>query len=148
MVPNELIEPNQLTLQQKMVFIVLLRYASQDESCFPSQTTIAKSIGCSPRYVRTILGKLEAQGLIYSKRLDYNRTNTYQISKHLIVDDRNSSSPHLRSIVPLQNGTTVPPTYTHRNKKDKRSDKGFQLLKETVREMGLLRIKNELDENI
>jgi biotin operon repressor len=143
MVPNELIEPNQLTFQQKMVFIVLLRYAAQDESCFPSQATIARSVGLSPRHVRTILNQLQEQGLIYSKRSGYNRTNTYKVPKHFIVDDKNSSSPQLRRVVPLQNGTPVPPTYTHRNKKVKRSDKGFELLRDALQEKGILPPKKQ-----
>ncbi|WP_024622122.1 helix-turn-helix domain-containing protein [Metaclostridioides mangenotii] len=62
MVENELIDNLNLTIYEKMVYIVLVRHANEESSCFPSITTIAKKTGCSrPTAIKALNGleKLE-----------------------------------------------------------------------------------------
>ncbi|MCR1953337.1 helix-turn-helix domain-containing protein [Clostridioides mangenotii] len=57
MVENELIDNLNLTIYEKMVYMVLVRHANEDSSCFPSITTIAKKTGCSrPTAIKALNG--------------------------------------------------------------------------------------------
>jgi hypothetical protein len=115
---------------------VLTKYAGQDDYCFPSQKTLAKDLGVSSRYIRTLLNELLKNKLISKKRTGFNKSNTYTIAKDYV---RNSSSGHIGPAYPLDQGTGVPPNNTYRNKKrEKRSSKGFQTLRDSLLERGIL----------
>lgn len=43
-VENELIDDIELTIYEKMVYIVLIRYSDNESSCFPSRATISKKL--------------------------------------------------------------------------------------------------------
>jgi hypothetical protein len=48
-----------LSIYERMVYVVLCSFASREGECFPSIGTIAKSAGCSERQVQRSLQKLE-----------------------------------------------------------------------------------------
>lgn len=64
MVENDLIDNINLTIYEKMVYMVLVRHANEESSCFPSITTIAKKTGCSRPTAIKALNSLEKLGLI------------------------------------------------------------------------------------
>ena len=47
-----------------MVYLCLASYAGQNNSCFPSQDTIAKDLNLTRKTVNTIISKLEELGAI------------------------------------------------------------------------------------
>lgn len=128
--------PSQLTIEARYLYCLLLKYCGKDERCFPSQSTLAKDTGFTPRHIRNLLNQLINTGIIVKKRSGWNRANTYTVSKSLKID-RNGTSYHLGSMFPLQQGTVVPPKSTYLKGKGKRSNKGLEHLRETVEGMGL-----------
>ena len=61
---NDVLERTDLTIYEKMVYIVLARYADDESKCFPSIKTIASKASCSDRQVRNVLTTLEEKNLI------------------------------------------------------------------------------------
>ena len=53
-----------LSVYEKMVYIVLCSHARKDGSCFPSVNTIAREVSCSRVKVFEVLKTLEAIGAI------------------------------------------------------------------------------------
>lgn len=133
-IPNELLENSQISLQARHLYCVLLRYAGQDEWCFPSQQTLASNLGYCTRHIRNLLNDLIEAGLLVKKRRGFNRSNNYKVTKSFTLD-RNSSSPQLRSEFPLHNENTVPPKNTYLKGKGKKSIKGMQNLRNTVNQI-------------
>ena len=135
-IPNEILSASQLSIQARYLYCVLLMHCGKDEWCFPGQTTLAKKLGCSERYVRELLVELYEAGVVYKKRRGFNRSNTYRVAKSLEVD-RNSNSPHLGTASPFYEGCPVPPKSTYLKGKGKRSVKGLENLRETMIRKGM-----------
>ena len=55
---NELIDREDLTTSEKMVYICLCRYANNNDGAFPSYETISKKSGLSRRHAITIVNRL------------------------------------------------------------------------------------------
>lgn len=136
-IPNALLRNNQLSIQERYLCCVLLRYCGQDEYCFPSQATLGMELGISARQVRTILKKLAKEELIAITRSGFNRSNTYHVSKDLKTD-RNGASSHIRSVFPLLGGSSLPTTNTYLKGKDKNSIKGFESMREMLIRRGIV----------
>ena len=122
-IKNELLAASQLSIQARYLHMVLLRFAGQDDFCYPSQDTLATIMNLSVRRVRTYLEELCQNKLVRIDRSGYNRTNTYYVSKdfktYLVENDGKSVSPHIGSIFPLNNGNALPTKGTYRKRKDK-----------------------------
>jgi hypothetical protein len=54
----------ELSIYERMVYVVLCSFASREGECFPSIGTIAKSAGCSERQVQRSLTILEALNVV------------------------------------------------------------------------------------
>jgi len=79
----------------------------------------------SDRYIRKLLDELCDAGVIFKKRMGFNRANNYKVAKSLEIS-RNSGSAHIGSKFPLHQGTIVPPKNTYLKAKGKRSIKGLE----------------------
>jgi hypothetical protein len=77
MVPNHALESNKLSPGAKLAYAMLLKYAWQDDFCFPGQERLAKDMRVSDRSVRTYLQELEAQKFITFKQQGQGRPNFY-----------------------------------------------------------------------
>ncbi len=143
-VPNELLDKSQLSISARYLLCVLLKYCGQDETCYPAQKTLAKVLGFSDRYIRSLITELEGADLISKKRTGFNKSNTYTVSKKYRKygsghsnNEENSNSGKLGSAFPLHQGSGVPNKSTYRKETSKRgSDKGFQTLKEAMLKIG------------
>src|SRR4051794_6280089 len=80
-VPNRILQNNKLSLGARMTYAMLLKYAWQDDFCFPAQESIAKDLGVTDRSVRTFLNELQDSGLITWKRKGFNKPNIYYLLK-------------------------------------------------------------------
>ena len=63
-----------------MTFAMLLRYAWQDDFCYPGQQKLAKDLGLSDRSVRTHLKALQTIGLLAIQRRGQGKTNIYELN--------------------------------------------------------------------
>jgi DNA-binding Lrp family transcriptional regulator len=99
MVQNEIIDEDNLTVYEKMVYIVLCRFASnKTDRCYPSYETIAKRAGCSrPKCIQVVKSLIE-KGLI-SKEMRKGEhefmTNYYYINDIPKTDTEESSQEEL-----------------------------------------------------
>ena len=139
-VPNQVFEQSQLSVQSRYLYCVLLKYCGKNDWCFPSQATLGTVLGYTSKHIRTLLKELVRAELISKERRGWNRSNTYYVVK-LLDTDRIPSSPHLGSGVPVHNETTVPPKSTYLKTKDnnKRSIKGRENCRRTLEEIGILK---------
>lgn len=67
----------------KLLLVVLASYAAADNSCFPSQETLARKVECSERSVRSHLAKLEGLGLI--RRHERRKHGGYKVSDLIVL---------------------------------------------------------------
>jgi hypothetical protein len=74
---NDLLDREDLTIYEKMVYIVIARYVDKEDKAFPSVPTIAKKGSMSERQVQMIINSLVKKGLIKKE----SRINKYNKSK-------------------------------------------------------------------
>lgn len=82
-VPNFMLTNKSLTVGAKLAYAMLLKYAWQDDYCFPGQQKLADDMGAGERSVRTYLKELEEAGFLEVKQQGLGRTNIYRL--HLTV---------------------------------------------------------------
>ncbi len=78
-VPNFILENDHLSPGAKLTYAMLLKYAREQDECFPGQQRLAKDIGASDRSVRTWLRELEQARFITSKQRGQGKSNLYTI---------------------------------------------------------------------
>ena len=80
-IPNRILESADLSLGARMAYAMLLKYAWQDDFCFPAQESIAKDLGVTDRSVRTFLKELRDGHFITWKQQGLNRPNIYFLKR-------------------------------------------------------------------
>src|SRR3989344_8599830 len=93
-IPNEILGPSQIGIVTRYLYCVLLKYCGRDEWCFPSQNRLAKDLNCSERHIRNLLEELEENNFLFKSRRGFNRSNTYKLSRSLILDRQPTSEPN------------------------------------------------------
>src|SRR5882724_6292970 len=63
-VPNFLLTKQDLSVGAKLAYAMLLKYAWNNEACFPGQSKLAEDMGSGERSVRRYLDELEKAALI------------------------------------------------------------------------------------
>jgi DNA-binding MarR family transcriptional regulator len=74
---NDLLDREDLTIYEKMLYIVIARYVDKEDKAFPSVPTIAEKGSMSERQVQMIINSLVKKGLIKKE----SRINKYNKSK-------------------------------------------------------------------
>ena len=89
---NDLLDREDLTIYEKMIYIVIARYVDKEDKAFPSVPTIAKKGSMSERQVQTIINSLVKKGLI-KKESRINKDNKSKTSNlyTLLSVNRNHS---------------------------------------------------------
>ncbi|MCZ7594326.1 MAG: helix-turn-helix domain-containing protein [Hyphomicrobium sp.] len=82
-VPNFILTNKALSVGAKLAYAMLLKYAWQDDYCFPGQLKLATDMGAGERSVRTYLNELETAGFLEVKQQGLGKTNLYRL--HLTV---------------------------------------------------------------
>ena len=77
MVPNHVLVSDKVSLGAKLAYAMLLKFAWQDDFCYPGQARLAKDMGVTDRSVRTYLQELEAQNFIEIKQQGQGNPNLY-----------------------------------------------------------------------
>jgi len=78
-IPNFILESKAISVGAKVTYAMLLKYAREDQDCFPGQTRLAQDIGATDRSVRTWLKELEAARLIDIKQRGQGKPNLYTV---------------------------------------------------------------------
>jgi hypothetical protein len=82
-VPNFILTNKGLSVGAKLAYAMLLKYAWQDDACFPGQVKLAEDMGATDRSVRTYLKELETAELLEIKQRGLGKTNLYRL--HLTI---------------------------------------------------------------
>lgn len=82
-VPNFILTKKDISVGAKLAYAMLLKYAWQDDACFPGQVKLADDMGATDRSVRTYLKELETAELLEITQRGLGKTNLYRL--HLTV---------------------------------------------------------------
>ena len=80
MVPNHLLISNRISPGAKLTYAMLLKYAWQNDYCFPGQERLAKDMGVTDRSVRTYLHELETATFISIMQRGLGKPNLYELN--------------------------------------------------------------------
>ena len=78
-VPNFMLTNKSLSVGAKLAYAMLLKYAWDNEACFPGQIKLAEDMGAGERSVRTYLKELERGGLLEITQRGLGKTNLYRL---------------------------------------------------------------------
>ena len=78
-VPNFILESKHISVGAKLTYAMLLKYAREEDECFPGQDRLAKDMGCGLRSITRYLPELEEVELISIQRRGQGRPNLYTI---------------------------------------------------------------------
>ncbi|HHQ5612915.1 TPA: helix-turn-helix domain-containing protein [Clostridioides difficile] len=91
-----MIDREDLSIYEKMIYIVLARYSNEESSCFPSYKTISEKAGCSIRQVSNILNELENKELIIRENRNHEGKKEKNSNLYFLI----SSKAKVQSEVP------------------------------------------------
>jgi len=87
-VPNFVLTNPRISVGAKLAYAMLLKYAWQDDACFPGQAKLAEDMGAGERSVRTYLKELEQVELLEIKQRGLGKTNLYRL--HLTIKGKDT----------------------------------------------------------
>jgi Helix-turn-helix domain len=87
-VPNHVLVSDRLSPGAKLAYAMLLKYAWQNDRCFPGQQRLANDMGVTDRSVRTYLQELEKQKFITIKQRGLGKPNLYELNLSVSATDR------------------------------------------------------------
>ena len=79
-VPNFVLESHKISSGAKLVYAMLLKYAWQNDHCFPGQEALARHMGCSRRSVIRFMKELTRKGFVEITRRGQGKTNLYVLN--------------------------------------------------------------------
>jgi len=79
-VPNHVLVSASISPGAKLTYAMLLKYAWQNDYCFPGQERLAKDMGVTDRSVRTYLQELEAEHFVTIKQRGLGKPNLYELN--------------------------------------------------------------------
>jgi hypothetical protein len=85
-VPNFILTKSDISVGAKLAYAMLLKYAWNNDACFPGQATLSQDMGAAERSVRTYLKELETAELLEIKQRGLGKTNLYRL--HLTIKPR------------------------------------------------------------
>ena len=78
-VPNYVLESEELTPGAKLVYAMLLKYAWNNDRCFPGQERLANDMRVSRASANTYIKELEKNGFLTIHRRGQGKTNLYTL---------------------------------------------------------------------
>lgn len=78
-IPNLLIDTNELSPYEKIIFIALKRHMINKNKCWPGYKRIAKIANCGTTTIKKSIKNLKEKGYIDVKRKKNSRVNVYEI---------------------------------------------------------------------
>jgi len=92
-VPNFILTNEYISVGAKLAYAMLLKYAWQDDACFPGQAKLAQDMGAGERSVRTYLKELETVELLEIQQRGLGKTNLYRLHLTIKSKEARRSSP-------------------------------------------------------
>ena len=89
-VPNHILESKELSPGAKLTYTMLLKYAWQNDFCFPGQDRLADDMGTSRQTANTHIQELSKKKFIIVKRQGQGKSNIYTLK--LTVDNSGKKS--------------------------------------------------------
>ncbi|CZR99320.1 hypothetical protein CDFC105_72926 [Clostridioides difficile] len=137
-IENILIDREDLTIYEKMIYIVLARHSNEESFCFPSYKTISAKCGCSERQAKNVIKSLEEKGLIKKENRTRDNSNEKESNiyfvltakvgyacdaQHVVNMMHNPSAPHAQQVVHEvhSNNTNINNTNISNNTQSKKS---------------------------
>src|SRR5437016_6303745 len=74
-VPNHVLISNKLSPGAKLTYAMLLKYARQNDYCFPGQERLARDMGVTDRSVRTYLHELARERFVAIRQRGLGKPN-------------------------------------------------------------------------
>lgn len=102
---NALVDREDLSVYEKMIYIILARYSNEESFCFPSHKTISKKCGCSESQVKKVIKNLEDKQLI--KKENRSKLNSKEKDSNIYFV-LTSKECKLRGNPPLGHDVTYP----------------------------------------
>lgn len=90
-VPNFILTNKRISVGAKLAYAMLLKYAWDNDACFPGQTKLAEDMGAAERSIRSYLKELETAKMLEIKQRGLGKTNLYRL--HLTI--KNSDARRL-----------------------------------------------------
>jgi hypothetical protein len=87
-VPNHVLVSSKLSPGAKLTYAMLLKYAWQNDYCFPGQERLAKDMGVTDRSVRTYLQELATKQFVVIKQRGLGKPNLYELNLAVSAADR------------------------------------------------------------
>src|SRR6266581_209994 len=87
-VPNHVLISATLSPGAKLTYAMLLKYAWQNDYCFPGQERLAKDMGVTDRSVRTYLQELATKQFVVIKQRGLGKPNLYELNLAVSAADR------------------------------------------------------------
>lgn len=87
-VPNHVLVSSKLSPGAKLTYAMLLKYAWQNDYCFPGQERLAKDMGVTDRSVRTYLQELATKQFVAIKQRGLGKPNLYELNLSASAADR------------------------------------------------------------
>jgi hypothetical protein len=78
-VPNFILTNKHLSVGAKLYYAMLLKYARDNDYCFPGQQKLAEDMGSTDRSVRTYQKELESAGFLEVTQRGLGKTNLYKL---------------------------------------------------------------------
>ena len=78
-VPNFILTNKTLSVGAKLYYAMLLKYARENDYCFPGQQRLAEDMGAGERSVRTYQKELEDAGFLEVTQRGLGKTNLYKL---------------------------------------------------------------------
>ncbi len=78
-VPNFILTKGDISVGAKLAYAMLLKYAWDDDACFPGQARLASDMGSGERSVRRYLDELEKIELLQIVQRGLGKTNLYRL---------------------------------------------------------------------
>ena len=86
-VPNFILTNKDISVGAKLAYAMLLKYAWDNDACFPGQLTLAQDMGAAERSVRTYLKELEKEELLEIKQRGLATTRRHEEMQATSVSD-------------------------------------------------------------
>lgn len=91
-IPNIVLTNKKLGSGAKLCYAMLLKYAWQNNYCFPGQVRLGVDMGLSDRMVRSHLKELEKIGYLKTQRRGLGKTNIYILYAKIRQDRKKTSA--------------------------------------------------------
>ncbi|HBF2188459.1 helix-turn-helix domain-containing protein [Clostridioides difficile] len=105
---NDLVDREDLTIYEKMIYIVLARYSDDNSCCFPSYRTISLKCGCSERQAKNVIKILEEKRLIKKENRIKSNSNEKESNIYFILTAKLGSEYDAQQVVNVMHNPSAP----------------------------------------